>query len=150
MDARAAMGAKVEEWKKLGFDADACPVRDLLDRIGDRWSILLLSMLAPGPLRFNALARAVPDISKRMLSQTLRTLETDGLIDRMVEATVPPRVTYSLTPLGAGFMGPLIGLINWAEANHGAVLEARRRMAASVAEQEAAGSEYGWVQRAAS
>lgn len=150
MNAREAMGAKVGQWQQMGLDASRCPVRDLLDRIGDRWSILLLSMLAAGPMRFNALARAVPDISKRMLSQTLRTLETDGLIDRTVEATVPPRVTYALTPLGAGFMGPLLGLITWAEANHAAVLEARQRMAAHVTEQAAAGSDYGWMQRAAS
>lgn len=134
-DACAAMGAKVAEWRSLGLDPARCPVRDLLDRIGDRWSILLLTMLAAGPLRFNALARGVPDISKRMLSQTLRHLEADGLIDRTVEPTVPPRVTYSQTPLGQSLMGPMLGLITWAEANHAAVQAARQRMADS---QEAA------------
>ncbi|OYQ34549.1 transcriptional regulator [Niveispirillum lacus] len=132
-DACTAMGAKVAEWKALSPDPLQCPVRDLLDRIGDRWSILLLSMLAAGPMRFNALARAVPDISKRMLSQTLRTLETDGLIDRMVEPTVPPRVTYSLTGLGRSLMAPMLALIIWAETNHAAVAAARRRMAERLA-----------------
>ncbi|MBP7339196.1 MAG: helix-turn-helix transcriptional regulator [Niveispirillum sp.] len=133
------MGAKVEEWKAMGLDPARCPVRDLLDRIGDRWSILLLTMLSSGPMRFNALARAVPDISKRMLSQTLRTLETDGLIDRKVEPTVPPRVTYSLTDLGKGLMPPLLGLITWAEQNHAAVQSARQRMAETMAAADAVG-----------
>lgn len=138
-DACAAMGAKVEEWKAMGLDPARCPVRDLLDRIGDRWSILLLTMLSAGPLRFNALARAVPDISKRMLSQTLRILETDGLIDRMVDPTVPPRVTYSLTPLGKSLMAPMLGLITWAEQNHAAVQAARGRMADTIAAADAVG-----------
>ncbi|MFY8095435.1 MAG: winged helix-turn-helix transcriptional regulator [Niveispirillum sp.] len=133
------IGAKVAEWREMGLDPARCPVRDLLDRIGDRWSILLLTMLAAGPMRFNALARAVPDISKRMLSQTLRTLETDGLIDRTVEPTVPPRVTYSLTPLGKSLMPPLLGLITWAEQNHASVQAARQRMAAMVAAADAVG-----------
>ena len=75
MDAHAALGAKFEDWLAMGFDDRRCPVRNLLDQIGDRWSMLLLSALAAGPKRFSALARAVPDISKRMLTQTLRTLE---------------------------------------------------------------------------
>jgi DNA-binding HxlR family transcriptional regulator len=79
-------------------------------------------------MRFNALARAVPDISKRMLTRTLRTLETDGLVHRDVQPTLPPTVTYSLTPLGESFALPLLGLIEWAEANFGAVHEARARM----------------------
>jgi len=140
-DARMAVATKIGEWQQMGLDADRCPVRNLLDRIGDRWSILLLTMLAAGPMRFNALARAVPDISKRMLSQTLRNLETDGLIDRTVEPSVPPRVTYSQTALGQSLMGPMLGLIYWAEANHAQVQAARQRMAES---QEAAADAAGW------
>lgn len=120
---------KFADWLTLGFDPAQCPVRNLLDRLGDRWSMLLISALAGGPMRFSALARAVPDISKRMLTQTLRTLETDGLVSREVKPTVPPSVTYALTPLGQSFVGPLMGLVVWAEANFPAVLEARARMA---------------------
>ncbi|MGK6318274.1 winged helix-turn-helix transcriptional regulator [Sphingomonas sp. DT-204] len=130
MDAHEALGAKFEQWLATGFDETRCPVRSLLDRIGDRWSMLLLCTLAGGPKRFSALARAVPDISKRMLTQTLRTLETDGLVHRDVQPTVPPSVTYSLTALGESFAGPLLALVEWAEANFAAVLAARERMAA--------------------
>ncbi len=129
MDAHAALGAKFEGWQAMGFDETRCPVRNLLDQIGDRWSMLLLAALASGPKRFSVLARVVPDISKRMLAQTLRTLETDGFVNRDVRPSVPPSVTYSLTPLGLSFAGPLFGLIEWAEANFGAVLDARARMA---------------------
>jgi len=129
MTARDVLGARFADWLAMGFDEARCPVRNLLDRIGDRWSMLLLSALAGGPMRFSALARAVPDISKRMLTQTLRTLETDGFVRREVEPTTPPRVTYSLTPLGESFAVPLLGLVEWAEANFGTVLEARNRMA---------------------
>jgi DNA-binding HxlR family transcriptional regulator len=128
MDARAALGAKFDSWLAMGLDDTRCPVRSLLDKIGDRWSMLLLAALASAPMRFSALARAVPDISKRMLTRTLRTLETDGLVHRDVQPTVPPTVTYSLTPLGESFALPLLGLIEWAEANFGAVLDARARM----------------------
>lgn len=127
-DAHAALGAKFEGWMTLGLDETRCPVRSLLDQIGDRWSMLLLSALAGGPKRFSVLARAVPDISKRMLTQTLRTLEQDGFVHREVKPTVPPSVTYSLTPLGKSFAGPLLGLVEWAEANFPAVLEARGRV----------------------
>lgn len=130
MDALETLGAKFAGWQAMGLDDTRCPVRNLLDRIGDRWSILLFSAMAGGPQRFSALARAVPDISKRMLTQTLRTLEVDGFVHREVEPTVPPRVTYSLTPLGQSFATPLLGLVQWAEANFQEVLEARSRMAA--------------------
>lgn len=126
MTACATLGARFDGWMALGFDEARCPVRSLLDQIGDRWSMLILSALAAGPKRFSALARVVPDISKRMLTQTLRTLEADGFVHRDVRPTVPPQVTYSLTPLGESFAGPLLGLIDWAEANFAAVLEARR------------------------
>ena len=129
MDARAALGAKFEGWTKADFDEARCPVRNLLDKVGDRWSMLVLAALASEAKRFSVLARALPDISKRMLTQTLRTLETDGLVHRDVQPTVPPRVTYSLTPLGESFAGPLLGLIEWAEGNFGAVMEARGTMA---------------------
>ena len=129
MDARVALGTKFEGWLSAGFDKTRCPVRNLLDKIGDRWSMLVLSALASGPMRFSAIARAMPDISKRMLTHTLRTLEGDGLVNRVVQPTVPPRVTYSLTLLGESFAGPLLGLIEWAEANFEEVLIARDKLA---------------------
>ncbi|MDF7777230.1 helix-turn-helix domain-containing protein [Sphingomonas sp. AOB5] len=128
MDAHQALGAKFQDWQSFGLDETRCPVRNLLDQIGDRWSMLLLSTLASGPKRFSALARSIPDISKRMLTQTLRTLERDGFVHRDVQPTVPPSVTYSLTPLGESFAGPLLGLVEWAEANFAAVLDARARV----------------------
>jgi len=125
MDACTTLGEKFESWQALGLDEARCPVRNLLDQIGDRWSILLISALAGGPKRFSALARAVPDISKRMLTQTLRTLEVSGFVHRDVQPTVPPSVTYSLTPLGQNFVVPLLGLVDWAENHFAAVLKAR-------------------------
>ncbi len=115
--ARAALGARFEGWQAMGLDEARCPVRGLLDQVGDRWSMLLVSALAAGPKRFSALQRAVPDISKRMLTQTLRTLEIDGFVHRDVQPTIPPSVTYSLTPLGESFAVPLLGLIEWAETH---------------------------------
>ena len=122
MDARAALGIKFDGWLKADFDEARCPVRNLLDKVGDRWSMLVLAALASGAKRFSALARALPDISKRMLTQTLRTLETDGLVHRDVQPTVPPQVTYSLTSLGESFAEPLLGLSEWAEGNFTAVI----------------------------
>ncbi len=128
MDACQALGAKFELWSTLRLDPDSCPVRGLLDKVGDRWSTLLVCSLAVGPKRFSALHRQIPDISKRMLTQTLRSLETDGLVHRDVQPTVPPSVTYSLTPLGRSFAGPLLGLVEWAEMHYPAVLETRADM----------------------
>ena len=128
MNACVALGTKFEGWLDGDFDKTRCPVRNLLDKIGDRWSMLVLSALAGGPKRFSAIARAMPDISKRMLTHTLRALEGDGLVDREVQPTVPPRVTYSLTPLGESFAEPLLSLIVWAETNFAAVLSARDRL----------------------
>lgn len=79
------------------FDATKCPVRDVLDQIGDKWTLLILLTLIPGPSRFSAIQRAVPDISKRMLTQTLRNLERNGMITRKVYATKPPSVEYALS-----------------------------------------------------
>jgi DNA-binding HxlR family transcriptional regulator len=108
------------------WSSDAeCPVRDVLDRIGDKWSTLILGTLAVGPHRFSAVKRAIPDISKRMLTQTFRDLERDGLIARTVFPTKPPSVEYRLTPLGATILEPLACLIRWANCNHAAIKNAR-------------------------
>jgi DNA-binding HxlR family transcriptional regulator len=105
---------------------DDCPVRGVLDQIGDKWTSLLVMILADGPQRFGALRRAVPDISQRMLTQTLRDLQRDGLASRHVLPTQPPGVEYRLTPLGRSLTHPLAGLIQWASANYAAIRTARR------------------------
>ncbi len=105
--------------------APDCPVRNVLDRIGDKWSTLLLSLLAHGPHRFSALQRAIPDISKRMLAQTLHDLQRDGLVGREVFPTKPPAVEYRLTPLGRTILEPLAHLVAWADRHHAAIVAAR-------------------------
>lgn len=107
-------------------DAEKCPVRDVLDRIGDRWSLLVLLTLERGTLRFTALQRAVGDISQRMLAQTLRMLEQDGLISRRVYPTIPPKVEYTLTKLGTSLLERIEPLVDWAGANHAKVKAARK------------------------
>lgn len=109
-----------------------CPVRDVMDHVGTKWTALLLLTLHEGTQRFNALHRAVPDISKRMLTQTLRELERDGLVRRTVIPTKPPSVEYDLTPLGMSIMSPLNGLIDWAARHHGAILSARHQYDAAL------------------
>ena len=104
---------------------EQCPVRDVLDRIGDKWSMLILSTLARGPHRFSAVQRAIPDISKRMLTQTVRDLERDGLIARAVFPTKPPSVEYRLTSLGETLLEPLAVLVRWADRSHAAIRNAR-------------------------
>lgn len=111
------------------LDAEACPVRGVMDRIGDKWSSLLLMALGARPHRFGELKRAVPDISQRMLTQTLRDLQADGLVSRHVFATVPPSVEYRLTAMGGSLLTPLMGLMTWADANHAAIRAARAAFA---------------------
>lgn len=108
------------------LDAGNCPVRDVMDHIGDKWSSLLLMALGARSHRFGELKRAVPDISQRMLTQSLRDLQRDGLISRHVFATVPPSVEYRLTPMGESLMVPLMGLMHWANENHAAIRQARQ------------------------
>lgn len=114
-----------DAWQEEGVDASSCPVRDVLDRVGDKWSVLLLMMLAPGPKRFSALNKVVGDISKRMLTQTLRSLQRDGLVERTVYPTTPPMVDYRLTELGRSSLEPLAALIAWADGRHDDIREAR-------------------------
>lgn len=112
------------------FNAENCPVRDVLSQLGDKWSTLIISMLGEKPHRFGELRRTIPDISQRMLTQTLKDLQRDGLVSRKVFATVPPSVEYSLTPLGQSLLPPLRGLIAWAETHHGNIRLARAAFAA--------------------
>ena len=104
-----------------------CPVRDVLDSIGDKWSILMIMTLATRSQRFSELHRAVRDISKRMLTQTLRDLERDGLITRHVFPTKPPSVEYRLAPLGQSLLDPMAGLIDWADRRYADIHAARAR-----------------------
>ena len=119
------------EWQDAGFDAQACPVRNVLDRIGDKWTVLTLMALAGAPRRFGALHRLMPDISKRMLTQTLRGLERDGLATRHVFPTKPPSVEYRLAPLGRSVLEPLAHLVAWADANYPDIRQARARFDAA-------------------
>lgn len=107
------------------FDAANCPVRDVLSHLGDKWSTLIIGFLGERPYRFGELRRSIPDISQRMLTQTLKDLQRDGLVDRTVFPTVPPSVEYKLTPIGRSLLAPLGILIEWAETNHGAIRQAR-------------------------
>lgn len=111
-----------------------CPVRDILDRIGDKWSLLsILHLGSTDSLRFNELRKRITGISQRMLTVTLRALEADGLVARTVYAEVPPRVEYQLTELGQGLLGAVIELGNWAAAHAAAIADARQRMATAAA-----------------
>jgi DNA-binding HxlR family transcriptional regulator len=125
MPGRAALATRFAEWQDLGWDAARCPVRDVLDHIGDKWTTLILIALAEKPRRFSEMQRAVPDISKRMLTQTLRDLERDGMVTRHVFPTKPPSVEYRLSPLGHSVLAPLAGLVEWAESNQAGIQSAR-------------------------
>ena len=106
---------------------DACPVRDVLNRVGDKWSVLVVALLRDGPMRFNELRRSIDGISQRMLTLTLRGLERDGLASRTVTPTTPPRVDYELTELGRTLLGPIMSLADWAEKNRSVIRTARAR-----------------------
>jgi len=115
------------EPKAPAFKRD-CSIRLVLDRIADKWTVMMMSMLADGvPHRFNELRRNVEGISQKMLTQTLRDLERDGLVVRTIFAEVPPRVEYALTPLGVTLCGPIGELGEWATAH---VDEIKRAQAA--------------------
>ena len=107
--------------------AAACPTRQILDRIGDKWAVLILILIRDEPMRFNALRRTIEGISQKMLSQVLKSLERDGLIKRRVFATVPVTVEYSITALGQTLAAAVDPLRDWAEENLKEVLAAQRR-----------------------
>jgi DNA-binding HxlR family transcriptional regulator len=111
------LARRFEAWSKQEFEAARCPVRGVLDQLGDKWTTLIVIVLALKPHRFSEIRRAIPDISKRMLTQTLRDLERDGLIARRVFPTKPPSVDYRLTELGETLLEPLVTLIAWAETS---------------------------------
>jgi DNA-binding HxlR family transcriptional regulator len=108
-----------------GGDHGRCPIRGVLDCIGDRWSVLALAALSRGTLRFTEVKRVIGHVSQRVLAQTLRKLERDGYVTRTVYATVPPKVEYALTPLGRSLVARLSTLVAWAKKNGAQVLSAR-------------------------
>src|SRR5438128_2609944 len=99
--------------------------REVLNRVGDKWSVLIIGVLGDVPKRFNELRRTIEGISQRMLTLTLRGLERDGLVTRTVFPTIPPRVDYALTPLGKTLLVPVSALAAWAERNRGKLQAAR-------------------------
>ena len=102
-------------------------ISELLSRIGDKWSVLIVSTLGDGPRRFNELRREIPTVSQRMLTLTLRNLERDGLVSRSVTPSIPPRVDYELTDLGRSLQCPIAALTQWALDNVGTIHEAQAR-----------------------
>ncbi|MGK7928014.1 MAG: winged helix-turn-helix transcriptional regulator [Spirulina sp.] len=108
------------------YDRD-CPTRQVLEVIGDKWSVILLYALAYGTKRYSELDRRIDGISQKVLTQTLRSLERHGLVHRQVYPEVPPRVEYSLTSLGESLIDPLLSLANWSRTNFTEVLDRRDR-----------------------
>ncbi len=105
----------------------ACPTRRLLDRIADKWTVLVLGLLSDGPVRFNQLRRRIEGISQKMLSQTLKSMERDGLVSRKVFPTVPVTVEYALTPLGRTLTKAISELERWANVHMDEVLKSQKR-----------------------
>jgi DNA-binding HxlR family transcriptional regulator len=123
--AQDGLAERLQDWSAAAFDGTRCPVRGVLDSLGDKWTTLIVCLLSLRAQRFSEIGRAIPDISKRMLTQTLRDLERDGLVARRVYPTKPPSVDYRLTPLGLSLLEPLTGLIAWAEQTQSAIARAR-------------------------
>jgi DNA-binding HxlR family transcriptional regulator len=134
--ARHSAATRFNEWQRQGFDAERCPLRNVLNMIGDKWSTLTLMSLSGKARRFNELHRQIPDISKRMLTQSLRTLERNGLITRHVFPTKPPSVEYRLSSLGHSAMAPLDTLTAWAEISFDKIVDARKHFDSEVAPQD--------------
>ncbi|MEV0999913.1 helix-turn-helix domain-containing protein [Nonomuraea sp. NPDC050202] len=108
------------------LDHDPDVLRSVLDRVGDKWSLILIGLLDSGPMRFTGLLRTAPGISRRMLTLTLRNLERDGLVKRVVFPEIPPRVEYEVTPFGRTLSEPVLAIARWAADNQD-TLRANRR-----------------------
>jgi DNA-binding HxlR family transcriptional regulator len=117
----------------LHMPEDCRAVSEVLSRVGDKWTVLVVGVLGDGPKRFNEVRRALGSISQRMLTLTLRGLERDGLVTRTVFPTIPPRVDYELTRLGHSLLDPVNELATWARKNRPSIEAARRRFDAAVA-----------------
>lgn len=112
------------EWNPYAAE---CPTRMILDRVADKWTVLVLGLLVRAPMRFNALRREIEGLSQKVLSQTLKNLERDGLVRRQAFATVPVTVEYSITPLGKTLAGIVGALSQWAQDNADAIIAARKK-----------------------
>ncbi len=110
---------------------DCRALGEILSRIGDKWSVFVVGLLAAGPMRFNEIRRTINGISQRMLTLTLRGLERDGLVTRTVYPTVPPRVDYALTDHGSTLIEPLTALATWARENRASIQKARQKFDAA-------------------
>ncbi|MGW3105607.1 winged helix-turn-helix transcriptional regulator [Streptomyces sp. NPDC001100] len=121
--------AQKREQARVEYDAfiRECPTNQLLDRISDKWVSLVVAALSRGPMRYSDLARKIAGVSPKMLTQTLRSLERDGILSRTVTPSVPVRVDYELTPLGASLSMLLLAVKDWAETHIEEVHEARGR-----------------------
>jgi DNA-binding HxlR family transcriptional regulator len=114
--------------RKIDASGDACrAITGILDRIGDKWTVMVVGALEQGPLRYNEIRHVVSGISQRMLTLTLKGLERDGIVNRTMYPTIPPRVDYELTELGKRLMVPLRALFDWAVKQQPAMLAARKR-----------------------
>jgi DNA-binding HxlR family transcriptional regulator len=111
--------------RHIHLPGDCRAISDILARVGDKWSVLVVSRLGDKPLRFNELRRSIGGISQRMLTLTLRGLERDGLVTRTAFPTIPPRVDYALTPLGRDLLTPVSALGEWATRNQTKIAHAR-------------------------
>jgi DNA-binding HxlR family transcriptional regulator len=107
------------------FDPD-CPTRRVLDRIGDKWTVLVILLLSDGPQRFSELRAGLGRVAPKVLTETLRRMERDGLLTREVFAEVPPRVEYALTELGESMIAPIVVIGDWAEVNVGRITAAQK------------------------
>ncbi|WP_423833609.1 winged helix-turn-helix transcriptional regulator [Streptomyces manipurensis] len=116
----------VEPVVSCGEKHEDCGIREVLDRIGDKWSVLVVVELAQGIRRFRQLQRAVPGISQRMLTLTVRRLERDGLVSRTIYPTVPPQVEYALTPMGRSLTHLVKALADWSAQHRDPIAQARR------------------------
>jgi DNA-binding HxlR family transcriptional regulator len=126
MRKNALISASVTEREpKLVHDQVTCKMRQILDRIGDKWTLAVIHQLGDGTRRFTELRRSIDGISQRMLTATLRALERDGLVSRTVHPVVPPRVDYELTPMGETLLGTVCSLLDWARANSDDIDRAR-------------------------
>ena len=114
--------------EQLNSIIEICPVRNVVARFGNKWALLVILVLSENePIRYNELGRKIPDISSRVLSNTLRTLEADGLVNRRFYQEVPPRVEYSLTETGRSLVPIIIRLTEWAQSNMKTIIEHRSK-----------------------
>lgn len=117
----------MEKKCKINENLSKCPIRNILDRIGDKWSLLVIVLLGKqGTLRFNELTNQIGDISQKMLTVTLKKLEADGLVNRKAYPVIPPKVEYSLTPIGLELLPHIENLTNWALKNMSDITESRK------------------------